>query len=209
MYWEQRYTQRPEQYDWYQRWPGLKDTLQKFIQQDHNILMVGSGNSHLSEEMYEEGYHQITNIDISTVVVKAMKAKYQDKQGMTYQHMDARAMDFQDGAFNVVVDKALMDSLSCGEGASHNVKQALTEISRVLRANGVYVAISHGHPKCRLPYLQLDPNVYGWIVDIVEVPKPMKGMLSPPSAVLNKDNVHYVYVCVKSQAAKDGNIESL
>jgi EEF1A lysine methyltransferase 4 len=37
------------------------------------ILNVGAGNSRLSEEMLEEGYNSITNIDISNVCVKAMK----------------------------------------------------------------------------------------------------------------------------------------
>ena len=133
LYWEDRYEKEPEPFDWYQRWPGLKETLQKFIQKNHIILMAGSGNSHLSEEMYEEGYHHITNIDISTVVVKAMKAKYQDKQGMTYQHMDARAMDFQDGAFNVVVDKALIDSYFSGEGWRRNVwRSSHRNVTRLL-----------------------------------------------------------------------------
>jgi len=40
---------------------------------------VGAGNSRLSEEMYEEGYTTITNIDISNVCVKAMKDKYKEK----------------------------------------------------------------------------------------------------------------------------------
>lgn len=33
----------------------------------------------LSEEMFEEGYQNITNIDISHVVIKAMVEKYKDK----------------------------------------------------------------------------------------------------------------------------------
>lgn len=32
---------------------------------EDKILNVGAGNSKLSEEMYEEGYHNIVNIDIS------------------------------------------------------------------------------------------------------------------------------------------------
>jgi len=33
----------------------------------------------LSEEMFDEGYQNITNIDISHVVTKAMQEKYKDK----------------------------------------------------------------------------------------------------------------------------------
>lgn len=35
--------------------------------------------SGLSEEMLDEGYQNITNIDISQTVIKAMNEKYKDK----------------------------------------------------------------------------------------------------------------------------------
>jgi hypothetical protein len=35
-------------------------------------LVVGAGNSRMSEEMFEEGYTNIANIDISLTVTKAM-----------------------------------------------------------------------------------------------------------------------------------------
>ena len=38
-----------------------------------------------SEEMYEEGFHSITNIDISMVVTKAMQEKYRDKASLAGQ----------------------------------------------------------------------------------------------------------------------------
>jgi len=63
-YWEERYTRDPEPFDWYQRWAGLKDTFLEYCQTHMKILMLGSGNSRLSEEMYEEGFHNVTNIDI-------------------------------------------------------------------------------------------------------------------------------------------------
>ena len=54
-------------------------------------MNLGAGNSSkdklielialgLSEEMYDEGYQNITNIDISKVVTKAMQEKYKDKE---------------------------------------------------------------------------------------------------------------------------------
>lgn len=66
----------PEPFDWYQRFSGLKDIITTHVDKGHRILNVGSGNSRLSEEMFEEGYTQITNIDISNVCIKAMKDKY-------------------------------------------------------------------------------------------------------------------------------------
>jgi len=198
-YWEERYTRDPEPFDWYQRWAGLKDRLVSVVQPQHSVLMLGSGNSRLSEEMYEEGFHNVTNIDISMVVIKAMQEKYRDKPGMTYTQMDARAMtEFEDQHFNVVVDKATIDSVLCGEGSTHNAQKMLSEISRVLQPNGTYIAISHGQPSYRLTYLQRPE--FGWNVNIFTVQKPMMGMTASLSAD-DKDNVHYIYVCSKGEAA--------
>ena len=35
--------------------------------------MVGCGNSKLSDQMYQAGYHNIVNIDISPSVIQQMK----------------------------------------------------------------------------------------------------------------------------------------
>jgi len=201
-YWEERYTRDPEPFDWYQRWAGLKDTLLDYVQQTHQILMLGAGNSRLSEEMYEEGFKNITNIDISNVVTKAMSEKYQDKPGMTYAQMDGRALEFPDANFKVVLDKATLDSILCGEGSTHNAQKLLQEISRVLMPDGVYIAISHGQPSYRLTYLQ-KPE-FGWNVKIFTVQKPMMGMTASLSSD-DKDNVHFIYVCEKGEAAATGD----
>ena len=35
--------------------------------------------------------------------------------------MDARNLQFKDGYFDLVIDKALLDALTCGDGAAQNV----------------------------------------------------------------------------------------
>merc|ERR1711982_52509 len=114
--------------------------------------------------------------------------------------MGARAMELPEGKFNVVIDKATIDSILCGEGSTHNAQKMLSEISRVLVPDGVYIAISHGQPSYRLTYLQRPE--FGWSVKIFTVQKPMMGMTASLSSD-DKDNVHYVFVCVKGEAAKD------
>eukprot|EP00929_Paragymnodinium_shiwhaense_P036350 TRINITY_DN19493_c0_g1_i1.p1 TRINITY_DN19493_c0_g1~~TRINITY_DN19493_c0_g1_i1.p1 ORF type:complete len:235 (-),score=56.06 TRINITY_DN19493_c0_g1_i1:343-969(-) len=200
-YWEERYTRDPEPFDWYQRWAGLKDTFLEYVQPTNSVLMLGCGNSRLSEEMYEEGYQQITNIDISNVVVKAMQEKYRDKPGMSYVQMDGRSMELPEQNFDVIIDKACLDAILCGEGSTHNAQKLLQEASRVLKPTGVYIAVSHGQPSYRLTYLQRPE--FGWNVKIYTVQKPMLGMTANLSTDDNKDNVHYIYVCAKGDA-KEG-----
>merc|ERR1712182_156640 len=103
-----------------------------------------------------------------------MHEKYRDKSGMNYRQMDGRSMDLPDRHFNVVCDKACLDSILCGDGSTHNANKLLTEVSRVLAPNGVYICISHGQPSYRLTYLQRPE--YGWAVKIFTVQKPMMGM---------------------------------
>lgn len=82
------------------------------IDKTSRILNVGSGNSRLSEEMFEEGYANITNIDISNVCIKAMKDKYKEKgENFKYLLMDVKAMDFPEASFDAVLDKATLDSV--------------------------------------------------------------------------------------------------
>lgn len=46
------------------------------MRKDDNILMVGCGNSRLSEDMFDDGFTTLTNIDVSRVVVDQMAARY-------------------------------------------------------------------------------------------------------------------------------------
>ena len=44
-YWEDRYQKDKEQFDWYQRYSGLKDIVTQYVQPTYQILNVGAGNS--------------------------------------------------------------------------------------------------------------------------------------------------------------------
>lgn len=61
--------------------------------------------------MLEEGYKQIICIDQSAVCVKAMTEKYREKDSIKYSQMDVRAMNFHEGEFDVIIDKATLDSV--------------------------------------------------------------------------------------------------
>ena len=103
--------------------------------------------------MYEDGYQEITNIDISFTVIKQMIEKYKETiPNMTYKQMDVRQLQFQDGAFDCVIDKGTFDSVCCGDGAGPNAAQMLSEIHRVLKPNGVFICMSFGKDQLRMPY---------------------------------------------------------
>lgn len=74
-----RQIEKNETFDWYQTYSGVKDVITQHISKQDKILNIGAGNSRLSEEMYDEGYQNITNIDISLSVVKYMEDKLKTK----------------------------------------------------------------------------------------------------------------------------------
>ena len=73
---------------------------------------MGAGNSRLSEEMSDEGFTDITNIDISSICTKAMAEKYKEKADvLKYMQMNVKAMEFSEGSFDAIIDKATLDSV--------------------------------------------------------------------------------------------------
>lgn len=45
------------------------------MRKDDNILMVGCGNSRLTEDMFDDGFTTLTNVDVSRVVIEQMVAR--------------------------------------------------------------------------------------------------------------------------------------
>ena len=70
-YWDERYTKDPEPFDWYQRYSGIKDLIAQYIKKSDNILMAGCGNSRLSEDMYDDGYTTVANVDTNALFVSS------------------------------------------------------------------------------------------------------------------------------------------
>lgn len=152
-YWDERY--KTEQcYDWLGGFPKFQHLVKEHIRKEDSILILGCGNSSLSGDMYNAGYHSITNIDYSSVCISAMSSRYKDCPGMTWQHMDMRQLSFPDASFDVVLEKATLDALMVEEKSPWSVSQqtatfihqTLSEISRCLKPGGRFISITFANP---------------------------------------------------------------
>ncbi|CAA7398549.1 unnamed protein product [Spirodela intermedia] len=210
-YWDNRYSQDPGPFDWYQKYVALAPLFDLYLQRRHRLLLVGCGNSALGEEMVNDGYEDIVNIDISSVVIEAMKEKYADCPEMKYFEMDVRDMTtFESGSFDTVIDKGTLDSLMCGSSAQQNSAKMLEEVNRILKDDGAYILITYGDPKYRLYLLK----AMGWTVNLHVIGRPDRipqvdpweltkpipmsedGSLAT-TAVGSNPEIHYIYVCLK------------
>ncbi len=73
---------------------------------DNNTLNLNNTHVELGSDLYDAGYLNITNIDISTVVINQMTDMYRAKEEMEFSTMDARRMEFiPDQCFDLVLDK--------------------------------------------------------------------------------------------------------
>ena len=112
-FWDDRYVEKGGFFDWYAELPELEPVFAEYgLTHEDRILMVGCGNSKLSEQMYQAGYHHIVNIDISPTVIEQMAAEYPH---MEWRTMDATHMDYPEGHFDVAIDKGTLDALISGK----------------------------------------------------------------------------------------------
>jgi len=199
-YWDARYAgqqkNKEELFDWYQTYDGaLRNILAPYLRQDldFEIFVPGCGNSELSALLYQEGYRNITNVDKSSVLINYMSGKYAHMAEMEYSIMDATKLDaLPSKCFDLIIDKALMDALLCGEESARDVPRMVSEMFRVLKDGGSYVIVSHGAPANRLPFLEKNKNT-NWTVDYKQLQKPRVDGFED----LGASPFHFVYIMTK------------
>ncbi|KAJ7955309.1 methyltransferase-like protein 13 [Quillaja saponaria] len=213
-YWDNRYANESGLFDWYQKYQTLAPLINLYVPRNYRILVVGCGNSAFSEGMVDDGYEDVVNIDISSVLIEAMQKKYQNRPELKYLKMDVRYMGaFQTDSFDAIVDKGTLDSLLCGNDSRQNASKMLEEVWRVLKNKGVYILITYGAPIYRLRLLR---ESCVWMIKLHVIEKlvseetsdhpvweltnhvPLNDDGSSAEGVLGKNpDVHFIYVCTK------------
>lgn len=195
-YWDERYAAGEEFFDWHQSFSTLKEYIDPYLKKDESfeVLIPGCGNSQLGADMYDAGFTNITNIDTSMVVVNQMCDANHEREEMEFTVMDATDMEhIPEQCFDLVIDKALMDTFLCFQDNIETVENYLLEVHRVLKDVGKLLVISHGLAESRLEYFPSDM----WTVHVVEIPKPPIDSSKASSLQNEKSQFHYMYVCSK------------
>eukprot|EP00670_Eutreptiella_braarudii_P007221 CAMPEP_0174291284 /NCGR_PEP_ID=MMETSP0809-20121228/31584_1 /TAXON_ID=73025 ORGANISM="Eutreptiella gymnastica-like, Strain CCMP1594" /NCGR_SAMPLE_ID=MMETSP0809 /ASSEMBLY_ACC=CAM_ASM_000658 /LENGTH=170 /DNA_ID=CAMNT_0015390501 /DNA_START=57 /DNA_END=566 /DNA_ORIENTATION=+ len=158
-YWDRRYERMPQPFEWYQGYKDLKETLMKFMRPNSRILIEGCGTSTLGEELYDEGsFSDITCVDLSKIAIRLMEERRRSRMGLNYLVMDMEKLEFPPEVFDVVLDKATVDSILCSgdeEKAQKSVGKMLNEAYQVLKKAGVFLLFSHTK-EGRMDMLQKD-----------------------------------------------------
>ncbi|XP_054165090.1 EEF1A lysine methyltransferase 4-like [Oppia nitens] len=165
-YWDKRYEsvgQRAdsdnESYDWLVDYSNIKHIINQLIPKTASLLMLGCGNSLLSEQMFADGYCNIVNIDYSSPVIKQMSNHCDNCRQMQWSVMDCRELTFATETFDVVIEKATIDALLTEETDHWNISdtnrqqisRVLQEVYRVLKTDGQFISISFYGSHFRYP----------------------------------------------------------
>ncbi|KAG6524568.1 hypothetical protein ZIOFF_014482 [Zingiber officinale] len=249
-YWDERYRNNYSSYDWYMEYPSLVSLFDLYLRRHHRILIIGCGNSGhsdgqlgfvcckyaqeplilavnypaLGEDLVDDGYQDVVNIDISSVLIETMQAKYSHKSikflydaccfliTSTDIKMDVRDMSpFESGSFDAVIDKGTLDTFMCGEDDITHATQLLKEVERVLKDKGAYILITFDSPNNRLDLLR---SVELWNIKLhlleraakssrrkrweLSAPRPLDRDGSWATEALGSHlDVFYTYVCIK------------
>ncbi|XP_042371183.1 eEF1A lysine and N-terminal methyltransferase-like [Plectropomus leopardus] len=142
-YWERFFKKRGEKaFEWYGDYNKLCGVLHKYIKVQDKVLVVGCGNSELSEQMYDVGYKNLTNIDISETVVAHMNQRNaQRRPDLTFQQVDATQTPYEDASYQAALDKGTLDAMASEEEGAL-ARNMLTEVGRVLSVGGRYVCVT-------------------------------------------------------------------
>mmetsp|Transcript_24900 Transcript_24900/g.25119 ORF Transcript_24900/g.25119 Transcript_24900/m.25119 type:complete len:271 (+) Transcript_24900:283-1095(+) len=167
-YWDERYERdESDPFDWLVEYADISELLSELIKKDDDILMTGCGNAPFSVDMHLAGYTNITNIDISSVVIGQQSDKYPQ---MKWLVMDVHNLSFENESISVILDKSLIDTVLCYSNSVEWTHRMIQELYRVLKPNGRFITLSL-HSKADIACFFQLPQ-YDWTVSFYEILNP-------------------------------------
>lgn len=157
-YWDDMYAGRggrafpADEYSWYYGWETLGTHVKKYIpDRQAHILIPGIGNDPILTDLIKAKYRRLTAMDYSEHAVERQQdiLSYSIKQppkdaaasSVHVRQGDVRRLPAEwSGQFDAVLEKGVLDAVYLsGDG---NVEQAVENLHRVLKPNGIFLSVS-------------------------------------------------------------------
>lgn len=132
-YWNQRYINNAAQWDLGTVSPPLKAYFDQLPNKDISILIPGAGNSYEAIYLMEQGFTNITVIDIAPAVIQPLQEKYKNQSAIRFIHTDF--FDWQ-GKYDLIVEQTFFCALNPDLREKYVAKMA-----NLLSANGKLVGL--------------------------------------------------------------------
>lgn len=177
IFWEQFYTRtQNKNFEWFLGFGDLKDYLDAALKKSFDngendvprILEIGCGTSDISLKLFNhlQGRCYIDCVDYSEKAVKIMNSRLEalKKESkvfvddtackIAYHVADARFLPFNDGHFDLSIDKGTSDAILRSKNGDEEFIKTVTENLRVLRNSGTLLQFSDEGPESRMDLLQ-------------------------------------------------------
>ena len=168
-YWDERFANELH-YEWLETFSTLKEHIITLLNPNHSILVIGCGNSNLSSDMYDAGFHNITSLDYSQVVISNLeKCHSSSRPEMQWVCADMRELEMafpkemeEEHGFDLIIDKAGMDALLTDEKNPWDPNQRTIEdchrvlggVSSLLKHGGYFIQVTFSQPHFHRRYIE-------------------------------------------------------
>ena len=170
-YWEGVYGRGFRLFDWISDWSEVRPLLSEYLHPANIVLHIGCGNSKMCEELLDDNFDEIVNLDFSPQVIQIMSEHYKDVPKLKWVVGDCANLSFNDETFDYVFDKGALDAIYCGQRREYSVPSTFREVTRVLKKGGYFILLSIGMFEANNQYLQLAPSNLKLCKKIEFVPK--------------------------------------
>jgi hypothetical protein len=110
-------------------------------------------------------------VDYSAPCVEHMRHRNAScRPELRFEVADARALSLAPAAYDLIIEKGLLDAMLCTPKAGEGVSAMMRAVAAGLAPGGAFVLISFGAPRDRLQWVQHAER--GWSVDVWTLPKP-------------------------------------
>ena len=143
-HWEKIYTTKaPHQVSWYRSHLEISLALIKRAVNDRgaSIIDVGGGESTLGDDLLEEGFQNITVLDVSQAAIDVNKTRLGEKAGSIHWIVaDITQVELESKAYDVWHDRAVFHFLTALEQRSAYVRQ----VTRAVKPGGHVIVSTFG-----------------------------------------------------------------
>lgn len=149
------------------------------------VLIIGCGNSTMSEDMRNDGWcGEIVNLDFSPVVINQMQQRYR-QSGLEAKDMELlghtmkfvcddirNGLPFENDSFDLIICKGTFDAILCGVGPN-DAKRVVADCASVLTTGyGCLFLVSYSNPDSRVEFLEYENNLSHYWHDVSYVSLP-------------------------------------
>lgn len=132
-FWNNKYTNHETGWDLKAPSTPLKEYIDQLEDKNSRILIPGCGNAYEAEYLLEQGFTNITLIDIAEVVVEKIKEKFENNPHIKVLHQDFFELDNQ---FDLILEQTFFCALNPKLRQQYSIK-----MNQLLAENGKLVGV--------------------------------------------------------------------